>query len=478
MNSQRAVDPVQRNLALLVAACFFMEMLDGTIVTTSAPRIAHALHVPAGSVSVVITAYLVTLAALIPFGGWLSSRFGARRIFLCAIGLFTLSSLGCALSQSLGELVGWRVLQGAGGAMMVPVGRLVVLSRTEKRDLMRITAYLVWPGLVAPVLAPLLGGLLTTYASWHWIFLVNLPLGAIAFTVAARIVPAPLRDRARSLDVAGVILLCGGLATATVTAAMLSKTSPAWALDAAFGVPSVLLLGLAARHLLRTKRPLIDLRTLRIPTLRTAVTGSLIYFAVMGAGPFLAPLMFEQAFRWGAVKSGALVLFIFTGNIGIKPATTYLYQRFGFRNTLVTSTATMAACMAAIAFTRTGTPIFVIALLLLISGVARSVGATGYTTVGFTEVPAEQMADANTLLSTAQQLSAGFGVAGGALALRIGESLARVTGSGSHATAEYTVAFLLVALVALVATFDAARLHTSAGAVLRKPVAVEPVATD
>jgi MFS family permease len=188
---ERTIERTQRNLALLVAACFFMEMLDGTIVTTSAPRIADALRVPAGSVSVVITAYLVTLAALIPLGGWLSSRFGARHIFLFAIALFTLSSLGCALSQNLAELVGMRVLQGAGGAMMVPVGRLVVLARTEKRDLMRVTAYLVWPALIAPVFAPLLGGLITTYASWHWLFLINVPLGALAFTVAGRIVPSP-----------------------------------------------------------------------------------------------------------------------------------------------------------------------------------------------------------------------------------------------------------------------------------------------
>jgi EmrB/QacA subfamily drug resistance transporter len=471
---QPTIDRAQRNLALLVAACFFMEMLDGTIVTTSAPKIAQALHVPAGSISVVITAYLVTLAALIPLGGWLASRFGARHIFLCAIALFTLSSLGCALSQNLSELVAMRVLQGAGGAIMVPIGRLLVLARTEKRNLMRITAYLVWPALIAPVFAPLVGGLITTYASWHWIFLINVPLGALAFTVAERIVPSPTQPPPVPLDVAGVALVCGGLASVTVTAALLSRSSPTWGLDLGFGIPSVLLVGAALRHLLRADHPLIDLRVLRIPTLRTAITGVIFYFTAMGAGPFLVPLKFEEVFGWSAVKSGALVLCIFAGNVGIKPFTTFLYGRFGFRAVLITATATMAAAMAAIGFTTAGTPLVVIALILLLSGICRSVGATGYSTIGFVDVPEEQMRHASTMFSTTQQLAAGFGVAGGAIALRVGEPLAHRFSGLSHAEAAYAIAFLLMAAVALIATLDATRMHSTAGAVMRTQATSRP----
>jgi EmrB/QacA subfamily drug resistance transporter len=475
---ERTIDRAQRNLALLVAACFFMEMLDGTIVTTSAPRIAAALHVPAGSISVVITAYLVTLAALIPLGGWLSSRFGARHIFLFAIAVFTLASLGCALSQNLPELVAMRVVQGAGGAMMVPVGRLVVLARTEKRDLMRITAFLVWPALISPVIAPLLGGVITTYASWHWLFLINVPLGALAFTVAARIVPSPSQSPPTPLDVTGVTLVCGGLALVTVTAGLLSESSPTWGLDLGFGVPSVLLLAAACRHLLRAEDPLLDLRVLRIPTLRTAIGGGIFYFTVIGAGPFLAPLKFEEVFGWSAVKSGALVLFIFAGNVGIKPFTTFLYGRFGFKAVLITSTATMAATMAAIAFTTAGTPLVVIALILLLSGICRSVGATGYSTIGFVDIPDGQMRHASTLFSTTQQLAAGFGVAGGAIALRVGEPLGRLFSGLSRADAAYAIAFLLMAAVALIATVDATRMHSSAGAVLRTHRRPDPQPTD
>src|ERR1700709_1355506 len=179
----------QRNIALLVAGTFFMENLDGTILTTAAPSIGAAFGVASLSIGVATTAYLLTLAVLIPLSGWLTQRFGARRIFLTAIAVFTIASILCAVSQNLTELTVFRVLQGVGGALMVPVGRLAVLRITSKADLIRTVALLTWPALAAPVIAPLVGGLLTTYASWHWIFLINVPLGAVAFVVATRILP-------------------------------------------------------------------------------------------------------------------------------------------------------------------------------------------------------------------------------------------------------------------------------------------------
>lgn len=220
-----SLDQRLRNTALLVAACFFMENLDGTIVTTAAPRIGRALAVPATSVSLVIAAYLVTLAVLIPLSGWLAARWGARRVFLAAIVIFTVASLGCALSTAFAELVAFRVAQGAGGAIMVPVGRLVVLSRTEKSDLLRVTSLLVWPALIAPVVAPLAGGLLTTYASWRWLFLINVPLGVIAWAVAWRLIEHGRPGVPPPLDLAGVALTCAGLAAATYTAQLLCRSS-------------------------------------------------------------------------------------------------------------------------------------------------------------------------------------------------------------------------------------------------------------
>src|SRR5579862_9407412 len=190
-----------------------MEMLDGTIVTTATPQIGKSLHATPTSVGLVVTAYLLTLAVLIPLSGWLTRRYGNRAVFLSAIAIFTLASLGCAASSSLGMLIGMRVLQGAGGAMMVPVGRNMVISIADKQDLLKVTSYVVWPGLIAPVIAPLAGGLITTYASWHWMFLINVPLGVIAFFFAWRLVTdGPASSGAPPpLDWAGVVLTCLGL---------------------------------------------------------------------------------------------------------------------------------------------------------------------------------------------------------------------------------------------------------------------------
>jgi EmrB/QacA subfamily drug resistance transporter len=463
----QSIDRAQRNVALLVAGCFFMEMLDGTIVTTSAPKIAAALHTSIGSIALVITAYLVTLAVLIPLSGWTAARLGPRTTFLGAIAVFTIASVGCAASTSIAELVTMRVLQGAGGAMMVPVGRLVVLSRSDNSNLMRLTALLVWPGLLAPVFAPLAGGLITTYASWHWLFLINLPLGALAFIIAARIVhPGPLANPG-PLDVTGLVLTSIGLGGLTFAANLLAESHTDWVLVAGIAGPAIVLLGLAAVHLFRVNAPLIDLRLLSIDTFRSALTGTGLYFMVINAGPFLAPLLFEEVFNWSAIKAGAVVLFIFVGNIGSKFTTTYLYSRFGFRAVLIASTAVMALSLVLLGLVSIGAPVAVVALILLVNGSSRSIGATGYTTVVFTDVPQTQMRHANTLQLTVQQLGAGSGVAAGAIALRLGRPVGGIFTSDVSTHAIYTVALALMACVSLLATFEAARMRPGSGDALR-----------
>ncbi|MCX4436793.1 MULTISPECIES: DHA2 family efflux MFS transporter permease subunit [Streptomyces] len=451
--------------ALLVAGCFFMEMLDGTIVSTAAPQIARDLHTAPTSVGLVITAYLVTLAVLIPLSGWLTARFGPRRVFLTAITVFTLASLACAFAPNLGVLVGTRVLQGVGGAMMVPVGRLVVLTGTAKRELPRMVAYIVWPGLVAPVLAPLLGGLITTYASWHWIFLLNVPLGAVALLVARRLIaPAP-RDETPPLDLVGTLLTCTGLAALTWTAHLLSApTGGAPARTVAAGAIAAVALTAAVRHLLRTPHPLVNLRTLDVQSFRASALDGSLYMAVVAALPFLLPLLFQEVFGWSAVKSGAVVLFVFVGNIGVKPATTYLINRFGFRPLLIVSTLGLAVTTAACALFTRGTPVAVIAVVAVLSGVARSVGLSGYATIAFSETPPERLRDANALFATSHQLAAGLGVAVTALALRGGAALTDGTRSA------YAVAFVVLGVLCLVATAGALRLHPAAGDAARTVV--------
>jgi EmrB/QacA subfamily drug resistance transporter len=449
-------------------------MLDGTIVTTSAPRIAHALGGSVGSIALVITAYLVTLAVLIPLSGWLAARFGGRATFLAAITIFTLASVGCAASSSFAELVVMRVLQAAGGAMMVPVGRLLVLSRADASNFMRLNSLLVWPGLVSPVVAPLLGGVITTYASWHWLFLINLPLGIAALLFAWRIVHPPGLPAPGPLDVTGLLLTGAGLGGLTFTADLLAKTHTDWPLVASVGAPALVLLTLAIVHLLRAQSPLIDLRLTRIHTFRSALTGSVFHFTAINAAPFLTPLLFEEVFGWSAVKAGSVVLFIFVGNVCAKTITTRLYSRLGFRSVLAGSTAALGLSLVLLGIAGPSTPIVVLALILLLSGAGRSIGATGYSTVIYSDIPQPEMRHATSLVITVQTLGASWGVAAGAIALRVGNPIGRLFGTVPGTHTAYTVAFLLIACLSLIATLEALRMQAGAGDVLRGKHAPAP----
>ncbi len=448
-----------RNVAWLVAGCFFMEMLDATIVVTSIPQISSSLHTAPDSAGLIVTSYLVTLAVLIPLSAWLTRRFGYRRVFLSAIVIFTLASLGCAASQTLAELVAMRVVQGIGGAMMVPVGRLIVFDGSDRSQLMRLMSYIVWPGLIAPVIAPLAGGVITTYASWQWLFLINVPLGAIAFVAGWRLVHGAPAGAPPRLDRLGVVLTCTGLGGLTYTAHLASAQEPDLAAVAALGIASVVLIAAAAVHLLRADAPLVDLRTLRIHTLRVGTAAASLYFMVISAIPFLLPLLFQTVFGWSAIKSGSLVLFIFVGNVAIKPATTVIYRRGGFRRTLIAASITLAATAIVCATFSDGTPLIVIAVVAVISGAARSVGLTGLSTLSLSDVPTAELPSANALYATAQQLFSALGVAAASVFLRLGPLLVGHDGQ----SAVYAVAFIAVGVLALLATMIVLRLRSAAG---------------
>jgi EmrB/QacA subfamily drug resistance transporter len=446
-----------RPVALLIAAAYFMEMLDATIVAPAAPKIATDLGVQPVDVSVAITAYALTLGVLIPISGWMADRFGARPVFCTALGLFVVASIGCAFAPDLPALTAARVAQGAGGAMMVPVGRLVVLRAAAKTDLVRAIAYLTWPALMAPVLAPLAGGLLAEYASWRWIFLINVPLGLLALVVAARIVRGAGAEERPPLDRGGFAL------TALGAGALIAGLD---GLGSKFDVRTVValvaagvLLWLAVRHLLRAENPLVDLRTLAIPGFRvTALSGS-VYRATIMAIPFLLPLLFQVGFGWSPARAGALVIALFAGNLLIKPATTPLMRRLGIRGVLLTSIAIGIACLVAMALLPVDVPLWILLGLLLVSGIVRSTGFTAYNSVAFADVDPERMSHANTLFSTLQEFGAGLGIAIGAVFARV----ALLLPWHLDAAGPYRVALALLAAVLLIPGVSALRLAADVG---------------
>jgi len=453
-------------VAVLVSGTLFMEILDGTIISTAAPDIGRSLHVQAADVGVVITAYAVAVAVLIPVSGWLANRLGTRSVFLTAITVFTVASGLCALSRSLPVLVAFRVLQGAGGALMVPVGRLVVLRETAKRDLITAIAFLTWPALAAPVVAPLAGGLITTYLSWPWIFLINLPLGMVALLCAVAMVPQLRPPRGERIDLAGFAQTAGCLATLVLAISALGSTPTNWAFAAGSGLVAVLLLATSVRHLLGAAHPLLELDLLSIRTFRLPHFSGGVFRATVFAVPFVLPLMLQNAFGWTPVRAGALVMAVFAGNLAIKPATTYLLNRWGFRSVITGSVSVVSLTMLGCAGLQAGTPVALMVALLVISGAARSVGFTAYATLTFADVDQQRMTAANTLSATLQQLAGGLGVAVGALALQLGTGL---TGQAATTPLPYRITFVALALLTSTCLAEARRTGADAGHQLRTP---------
>ncbi|MFP5311875.1 MAG: MFS transporter, partial [Actinomycetes bacterium] len=424
------------------------------------PSLAADFAVPAADVNITMTAYLLTVAVGIPLSGWLAERFGARRIFCAAVAVFTLASLACALSQDLAVLTLSRVAQGAGGAMMVPVGTLVVLRGTAKSDLLRATAFLVWPGLLAPVLAPLVGGALTTYLSWHWIFLINIPLGVAAFIAALRLVPVTGADPGRRLDWPGMLLTTAGVG-ALVAGLELAGSHPdlPWAgISAASGAAA--LTG-AVLWMRRTRNPLFDLQVFRTRTFRAMATGGFAYRVTISSVPFLLPLMFQTGFGWSPLQAGVMVAAVFVGNIGIKPATTPLIRKFGFKAMLVFASVASAITFALCAFLTPDTPEALMFLLLVCSGAFRSIGFSAYASVQYADIPAGQLTSANTVSATLVQLGTGAGIALAALLIRIFHGLPAAPQDPAW---PFRGAFVAMAVLMLASTADSVLLPRHAGA--------------
>ena len=441
-----------------------MEFLDGTIITTALPRMALSLHTDPVDLHVGITAYLLTVAVFILPGGWAADRWGARRVFAGAIATFTIGSALCGLADDVPSFVAARIVQGLGGAMMVPVGRLTVLRTTEKSGLLRAIAILTWPGLSAPLLGPPLGGFIAEHTSWRYIFFVNIPLGIIGYIAALRLVPA-LRDTARKpFDFVGFSLGAILLAAATSSLDLLGHDHPPLLTTAALAALAVAAAAALIRHVRHHPHPLPDPAPFRTTTFRLTMTTGTSMRVLISAMPFLLPLMFQLGFGMDPFRAGLLVLALFAGNLGIKPLTSPIIRHFGFRTTLVANGLLQAGTMLACAALTPATPIPAILALLALSGASRSLQFTSLSSLAFADVPQPSMSTANTLFSVAFQLGIGLGVAVGAILLR-GAALA-LGQAGPPSAAAFSWSFVLLAVLMVCSALAGLRFAADAGAVV------------
>lgn len=451
---------LSRSVPLVVATALFMEHLDSTVIATSLPAMAADLGLAPIRLNLAITTYLVTMAVFIPASGWLADRLGARRVFTGAIAVFLAGSILCGAAPSLEVLVAGRALQGLGGAMMTPVGRLVLLRSVPKSELISAMAWLTIPALIGPVVGPPLGGFITTYASWRWIFWINLPIGVIGIVASLLLLP-PIREEATDrFDGFGFVLSALGLAALVFALETAGRDLvPGGVVWAALAL-GLALVGLYLRHARRAVRPLIDLDLLRLPSFRAGVVGGSLFRLGVGALPFLLPLQLQIGFGRTPLQSGLTTFVAAIGAIAMKLTAGRILTRFGFRDTLTVNALVAGAMLAVVGLVGPATPVALIMAILLVGGFFRSLQFTALNVVVFSEVDEARMSRATSFSAMMQQLSLSAGVALGATTLHL---LSAASGRPSDA-GDFSVAIALVGVLSMSAAAVFARLPADAGA--------------
>ena len=455
---------------LIIATALFMENLDGTVLATALPAMAVDLHEDPVSLKLALTSYLLSLAVFIPLSGWVADRYGARRVFRAAIVVFTFGSILCGFSTSLAGVVGARIVQGLGGAMMVPVGRLVLLRVAPRHDLVRALAYLTIPALIGPVVGPPLGGFIATYFHWRYIFWINVPIGFLGVALVTRYIPDLREESVPPLDVTGFLLSGLGLSSLVFGLGALGQgivPAPAAAGLVTAGAASLLLY---VRHARRTPHPIIDLDLLRVPTFHAAVVGGFLFRMGLGAIPFLLPLMLQTSFGLTAFQSGSLTFIAAIGAIAMKTTAQPILNRFGFRRVLIVNAIISAGFFCFNALYTPATPHWLIMSVLLVGGFFRSLQFTALNAIGYADIDDAAMSRATSFASAGQQLSLSAGVSLGAGAL---ESARALHGGGALRLADFDAAFLVVAAVSASSILIFRRLAPTAGARLTGRVAIE-----
>jgi len=451
----------ERLIPLIVATALFMENMDQTIIATSLPAIAADLGTSPIVLKLAFTTYLLSLTVFIPISGWLADRFGARHVFRLAIAIFTLGSVACGLSSSLGELVAARALQGLGGAMMVPVGRIILLRAIPKAELVDALAWLTIPALLGPLLGPPVGGFITDSFGWRWIFWMNVPFGIAAILLATWLMPETGVDHVPPLDVRGFLLSGLGLSSLIFGLTVLGRDLlPAYAPPLLMGFGLVMLV-LYYLHARRIAAPILDFRLLRIPTFRAGVLGGSLFRIGVGAVPFLLPLMFQLGYGLSAFESGMITCAAAAGAISMKFGAARLIRRFGFRRLLLVNGALASVSIAVMGLLTGTTPYLLMVALLFIGGFLRSLQFTAMNAMSYSDVDNDGMSYATTFYTVSQQISLSAGVVLGAFVL---EAAQWWRSEASLQPADFTIAFFVVAVASLTALFNFRSLATDAGA--------------
>jgi EmrB/QacA subfamily drug resistance transporter len=447
-------------IPFVVASALFMENMDATVIATSLPAIAADLGEDPVVLKLAFTAYLLSLAVFIPISGWLADRHGARSVFMTAIAVFTVASVWCGSANSLAELVAARALQGAGGAMMVPVARLIILRSVPKHQLVAAMAYLTIPALVGPLIGPPLGGFITTYFHWRWIFWINVPVGMVGIMLAYLFVPDTKAERSPRLDAIGFVL--SGVALVALMAGLTGaggSVFPDWL------TPVLLVLGVLFafaywRHQRRTPDPILNFGLLRIATFRTSVLGGAPFRIASGAVPFLLPMMLQVGFGLDPFASGSLTFVAAAGALVMKFTAQPILRRFGFRTVLTVNALIGAGFLLAIATFTAATPAWMIVAILLIGGFFRSLQFTSLNTIAYADVANPAMSQATSFAGVTQQVWAALGITFAALVIEASRAL---RGDSGLETADFTVAFIAVGLLGASSALSHARLAPDAG---------------
>ncbi|MEK1854510.1 MAG: MFS transporter [Phyllobacterium sp.] len=452
--------PNFRIIAMIIASAMFMEQLDATVLATALPTMARDFGVSAPAMSIALTSYLLSLAIFIPASGKVADRFGSRTVFRTAIGVFILGSILCAWAPNLTFLVFARLVQGLGGAMMMPVGRLVLMRSVERKNLVSAMSWLLVPALIGPILGPPVGGMIVTYLDWRWIFYINVPIGCLGFVLVSLYIEEFKGERDGPFDMLGLVL--SGISLGSLLFGFEMSSRGGEAVLAASLISIGLVFGIAyLRHARRHPSPILDFSLMRIPTFSASVVAGSLTRITQGAQPFLLPLMLQLGFNLSAASAGGIVVATALGSMTMKAVAPKILKQFGFRNSLIINGLISTFGYALCAAFRPDWPMPLIFVILYFCGFFMSFQFTAYNTVAYDEIGRERMSSATSFYTTFQQLMLSLGICIGALALH-GSMLA--SGYERPELGDFSVAFLVVTAISVTATIWNMRFSSSAGA--------------